>query len=191
MELSPTAYVILGMLGWRPMSGYEIKALVDKSTRFFWAASYGQIYPELRRLSAAGLIEGEASPQGGRRRNVYRLTPAGRSELQDWLGVDAEAFELRDEGLLKLFFAGAVGDEAAIQALDAKRREHERVLAHLEAIEAKGDAGGFAAVVLRYGIECNRWQAGWCERAIRELREERPGLERERARLVSNRRRTA
>ena len=63
MELSPTAYVILGMLGWRPMSGYEIKSIVDKSTRFFWAASYGQIYPELRRLSEAGLIKGEASPR--------------------------------------------------------------------------------------------------------------------------------
>ncbi len=79
MELSPTAYVILGTLGWRPMSGYEIKSIVDKSTRFFWAASYGQIYPELRRLAAAGLIEGKASPQGGRRRNVYRLT-SGRTQ---------------------------------------------------------------------------------------------------------------
>jgi PadR family transcriptional regulator AphA len=181
MELSPTAYVILGMLGWRPMSGYEIKSLVDKSTRFFWAASYGQIYPELRRLSAAGLIEGKASPQGGRQRNVYRLTPAGRKELRVWLGVDAEVFELRDEGLLKLFFADAAGDEAAIQALDAKRREHERVMARLEEIEATGGPDGFAALVLRYGIECNRWQAEWCERTMRELEEEE----------VLNRRRTA
>ena len=169
MELSPTAYVILGMLGWRPMSGYEIKSLVDKSTRFFWAASYGQIYPELRRLAAAGLIEGKASPQGGRRRNVYRLTAAGRRALRRWLGVDANVFELRDEGLLKLFFAESAGGEAAIQALDAKRREHERVLAHLEGIEAKGRPDGFAGLVLRYGIECNRWQADWCERTMREL----------------------
>ncbi len=169
MELSSTAYVILGMLGWRPMSGYEIKALVDKSTRFFWAASYGQIYPELRKLAAAGLIEGKASPQGGRRRNVYRLTPAGRRELQAWLGVDADVFELRDEGLLKLFFADAAGNEAAIQALDAKRREHERVLARLEEVEVTGRPDGFAYHVLRYGIECNRWQAEWCERTMREL----------------------
>jgi PadR family transcriptional regulator, regulatory protein AphA len=169
MELSPTAYVILGMLGWRPMSGYEIKTIVDKSTRFFWAASYGQIYPELRKLSAASLIEGEASPQGGRRRNVYRLTPTGRRELQDWLGVDASVFELRDEGLLKLFFADAAGTDAAIQALDSKRREHERVLAHLEGIDATGAPAGFAALVLRYGIESNRWQAEWCERTMREL----------------------
>jgi PadR family transcriptional regulator, regulatory protein AphA len=169
MELSPTAYVILGMLGWRPMSGYEVKSLVDRSTRFFWAASYGQIYPELRRLSAAGLIEGRASPQGGRRRNVYRLTAAGRRELEAWLGVDADVFELRDEGLLKLFFADAAGGEAALQALDAKRREHERVLARLEDVEATGRPDGFARHVLRYGIECNRWQAEWCERTMREI----------------------
>jgi PadR family transcriptional regulator AphA len=181
MELSPTAYVILGMLGWRPMSGYEIKALVDKSTRFFWAASYGQIYPELRRLAAAGLVEGKASPHGGRRRNVYRLTPAGRKELQTWLGVDAGVFELRDEGLLKLFFAESGGTESAIQALDAKRREHERVLAHLEGIEASGGPEGFAHLVLRYGIECNRWEAEWCERTMRELEED----------LGSDKRRTA
>jgi PadR family transcriptional regulator AphA len=172
MELSPTAYVILGMLGWRPMTGYEIKTIVDRSTRFFWTASYGQIYPELRKLAADGLIEGEASPQGGRRRNVYRLTPAGRRELQGWLGVDADAFELRDEGLLKLFFADAAGSEAAVQALDAKRREHERVLAHLEETEATKRPDGFAYLVLRYGIECNRWQAEWCERTMRELEDE-------------------
>src|SRR5204862_4703199 len=110
MELSPTAYVILGMLSWRPMSGYEIKSLVDKSTRFFWAASYGQIYPELRRLSAAGLIEGKAEPRGGRRRNLYRLTNDGRRELRAWLNADPHVFELRDEGLLKLFFADAAGE---------------------------------------------------------------------------------
>ncbi len=117
MERSPTAYVILGTLGWRPMSGYEIKSIVDKSTRFFWAASYGQIYPELRRLAAAGLIEGKASPQGGRRRNVYRLTPAGRKELRAWLDAEPEVFELRDEALLKLFFADAGGGGSAAGTL--------------------------------------------------------------------------
>src|SRR5690242_231315 len=172
MELSSTAPVILGMLSWRPMSGYEIKSLVDKSTRNFWTASYGQIYPELRRLSAAGLIEGKAEPRGGRRRNVYRLTPAGRRELEAWLAADADTFEARDEGLLKLFFAEAGGTEAAIRALDAKRREHLRVLTRLEEVEATKAPDGFAYHVLRYGIECNRWEAEWCERTMRELENE-------------------
>jgi PadR family transcriptional regulator AphA len=172
MELSNTAYVILGMLAWRPMSGYEIKSLVDKSTRLFWAASYGQIYPELRRLAEAGLIEGKANPQGGRKRNVYRLTHAGRQELRAWLAADPQVFELRDEALLKLFFADAAGSDSAASTLDAKRRHHEQIVEHLSKIEAIGKPEGYAHLVLRYGIEFNEWMAGWCERTKRALEDE-------------------
>lgn len=171
MDLSPTAYVILGMLSWRPMSGYDIKAVVDRSTRFFWAASYGQIYPELRRLSDAGLIEGEASPQGGRRRTVYTLTASGRRLLREWLRTEPETFELRDEGLLKLFFASAA-PESAVGALAAKRRYHLDKLEQLWEIERTGKASGFTYRVLRYGIESSEWTVDWCERAIAELEAE-------------------
>src|SRR5438874_13781615 len=82
MQLSPTARVILGMIRMGKRTGYEIKQLVDVSTRFFWAASYGQIYPELRRLEEAGLIEGEDDPTGGRQRRAYTLTPAGDAALR-------------------------------------------------------------------------------------------------------------
>ena len=139
MELSATAYVVLGMLRHEPRSGYEIKAAVDKTTRFFWAASYGQIYPELRRLEEAGLIEGHAEPRGGRQRKVYELTGAGHAELRDWLARGAEVLEMRDEGLLKLFFASA-GPEAAIEIVNAKQRLHERKLAALA--RGRGWCGG-------------------------------------------------
>jgi DNA-binding PadR family transcriptional regulator len=167
MELSPTAYVILGMLSWRPMSGYDIKAGVDKSTRFFWAASYGQIYPELRRLAAGGLIEAEQA-EGGRKRTEYRLTAAGRKQLRSWLAEEPATFELRDEGLLKLFFASA-DPESGIEALRAKGRQHTHAVAELREIEAGGSPEGFARQVLRYGIECNEWAATWCERTAAEL----------------------
>ncbi|MCK7479112.1 MAG: PadR family transcriptional regulator [Candidatus Moduliflexus flocculans] len=52
-----TKYVILGLLTEAPLSGYEIKKLVDIRFRFFWSESYGQIYPELKRLTAMGLID--------------------------------------------------------------------------------------------------------------------------------------
>jgi DNA-binding PadR family transcriptional regulator len=171
MELSPTAYVILGMLGWRPMSGYEIKSIVDNSTRFFWAASYGQIYPELRRLSQGGLIEGQARPHGGRKRNIYRLTPRGRKELRAWLATDPAVYQVRDEGLLKLFFAAATGGESAPATLEAMRREHERIVTQLRRIEAEGQPEGFARVVLGYGIEFHEWIARWCERTKAALEE--------------------
>jgi DNA-binding PadR family transcriptional regulator len=174
MELGPTAYVILGMLRKEPRSGYEIKQQVDRSTRFFWAASYGQIYPELAKLAEAGLVTGEEQPTGGRKRTVYRLTRAGRAELRRWLDELPERLELRDEGLLKLFFASAVDRDKALEIIDAKRRIAEEKLAALRAIEpraAEASASGdpYPYLVLRYGLEMSEWTIAWCERARAEL----------------------
>ena len=172
MELSPTAYVILGMLAWQPMSGYDVKSLADQSTRFFWATSYGQIYPELRRLAAAGLVEAE--PQeggGGRGRKAYNLTDDGARVLREWLAQPPRALEMRDEALLKLFFAGSA-PETAVGALEGKRRELEAKLAQLRALEASGKPSGHPALVLRYGIELSEWMVAWCEREAARLREE-------------------
>jgi PadR family transcriptional regulator AphA len=171
MELSPTAYVILGMLAWGPRSGYDIKAGVDLSVRFFWAASYGQIYPELRRLSEAGLAEVEAEADSGRRRTVYRITADGQRELEQWLAREPGTFETRDEGLLKLFFAHGA-PETAPASLDAKRRYHEDKLKQLREIEASGKPEGYTLLVLRYGVESSEWMVDWCTREAERLREE-------------------
>jgi DNA-binding PadR family transcriptional regulator len=171
MELSGTAYVILGMLRHEAKTGYEIKQIVDKSTRFFWAASYGQIYPELRKLEDAGLIRGAEQPRGGRRRKVFTLTPPGRRELRRWLEEPPETFELRDEGLLKLFFSDAGTPEAARENVAARRRIHEEKLAQLRemepAVEKLDDP--YPQMVLRHGIEYSQSIIDWCERTEREL----------------------
>jgi PadR family transcriptional regulator, regulatory protein AphA len=171
MELSGTAYVILGMLRRGPLTGYEIKAAVDRSVRFFWAASYGQIYPELKQLAEAGLVKGESAPQGERKRTVYKLTAAGRKELARWLEKPPETFELRDEGLLKLFFSGAATPGSAATALAAKRRYHEQKLEQLRALEpiARDSDDPFPYMVLRHGIAHSEWMVEWCKRAEREL----------------------
>jgi len=165
MELSATAYVILGMVRKEPRSGYEIKALVDNSTRFFWAASYGQIYPELRRLAEAGLIVGSERPTGGRKRTVYEITADGEEELRAWLRQPPQVLETRDEGLLKLFFAGALTREEALEILRAMRAQRLEANARLRAIgEMKGEMELFPRTVLEGGIEITEWYADWCER---------------------------
>jgi PadR family transcriptional regulator AphA len=170
VELTPTAYVILGMLRTGPKSGYEIKALVDGSTRFFWAASYGQIYPQLRRLEEQGLVEGTAAPRDGRKRTVYRITAAGRKALRDWLREPPTTFETRDEGLLKLFFAGALPPEDAVNTLEAMRDRSRQTLTRLREIEPMAvAAGGYPLMVLRGGIELNEWYSDWCERMQGQL----------------------
>jgi DNA-binding PadR family transcriptional regulator len=188
MKLSPTAYVILGMLRHDPRSGYEIKRMVDRSTRFFWAASYGQIYPELRRLAKASLVEAEQQPTGRRKRTLYRLTDAGRDELRRWIAAASARLEVRDEGLLKLFFAGAADRHDALAIVDAKQRQAEAKLAALREIEpiarAASSSDPFPYLVLRYGLDSSEWVVDWCERARAELAEGQ-------ARAAKTKRRTA
>jgi DNA-binding PadR family transcriptional regulator len=163
--------VILGLLSISPRSGYDIKATVDRSTRFFWAASYGQIYPELRRLESEGLIEGEDAPNGARARRVYRLTAAGRDELEAWLMRGGTlTVELRDESLLRLFFADAVPREQALLLLEGRKRGHEEFLEVLRGIDGQpGDDPPFVDLVLRWGIAFNEWGAQWCTDQLERL----------------------
>jgi PadR family transcriptional regulator AphA len=170
MELAGTGYVILGMLSLDAKTGYEIKQVVDRSTRFFWAASYGQIYPELRRLEQAGLVTGRPAPRGGRRRKEYELTAEGRRVLEGWLATPPEMPELRDESLLKLFFADAVPRDQALEQLRMRRLGHEQFLALLQSIaDRPGEDPPFVDLVLRYGIEYAQWNIDWCKRNERRL----------------------
>lgn len=171
--------VILGFLSRSELSGYEIKQKVDHTTRFFWAASYGQIYPELRRLEEEGLVVGRASPRGQRARTVYRVTSAGRAELRRWLEAPEATTELRDVGLLKVFFAdlgGRAGMRAAVRGI---RQEREATLERLRAIRERWPGAGGAAspdLALDYGIGIHEWTIDWCRRAERRLsrKEESP-----------------
>jgi DNA-binding PadR family transcriptional regulator len=170
-ELNPTAYVILGMVRSQPRSGYEIKAMVDKTTRFFWAASYGQIYPELKRLAEAGLVSGVDSPTGGRRRTVYEITAAGEEELRSWLRQPPITFEMRDEGLLKLFFADALEPAEAVETLRAMRAHREAGNRRLRAMEpaAAEKESPYPLAVLRSGIEFTEWFVEWCARMEEQI----------------------
>ena len=95
-SLSPTATIILGFLHFGPRSGYDIKQSVEISTRFFWGASYGQIYPELRRLEQAGLVRVVA--EGGRRRKTYGLTAAGEHAFDEWFRGDGDLLPVPRRG---------------------------------------------------------------------------------------------
>ena len=169
-ELTPTAYVVLGMLGLGAETGYDIKSIVDRSTRFFWAASYGQIYPELARLERDGFVVGKLAPTGGRKRKVYELTDEGRKRLTEWVAAPPRMPELRDENLLKLFFADVVTHEQSLEQLRMRRSGHEEFLALLEELAARpGEDPPFVSLVLDYGIEYARWNIKWCKDHERRL----------------------
>jgi PadR family transcriptional regulator AphA len=161
-SLSPTARVILGLLRLGPRTGYDVKRITDFSTRFFWSASYGQIYPELRRLESAGFVLAHEEPRGGVRRRVYELTPRGTRAVEAWLAEPAELFEFRDEGLLKLFFGEILDSEELLALVRRRRAWFEGVARHFRGIaDELGEIAEPSGDVLRYGIELMDWNAAW------------------------------
>ena len=174
-SLSPTARVILGMLKLGLRTGYDIKKAIDISTRFFWGASYGQIYPELKRLAEAGLVRARAQPRGKVKRTEYTLTKAGERALQEWLTDNDSIYELRDEGLLRLFFGDLVSKEEVLANLKTRRETFERYLEQFRAIEV-GAKTGFAEesqlypyLALTYGIGMLEFSIAWYAEAERRI----------------------
>lgn len=157
-ELGAPAYVVLGMVHLGARSGYEIKQAVENSIRFFWTISQAQIYPGLQLLEAAGLITGRADPQGRRPRRVFETTRAGEAALRDWLTRDEPMpFELRDTGMLKVFFADALDREQALTLVRAIRKRSADRVRTLRAIEpaaraAEADGNLYPGLTLRLGI---------------------------------------
>ena len=162
-DLSATGRVILGILGVAgPKSGYEIKQLVDNSARFFWAASYGQIYPELRRLKDAGLVTSADDPAGGRARVRWSITEPGSRALEEWLtSEDGGTFEMRDEGMLRLFFLGGVPERERPAVLDRIVARHRGIVQQLEGIRplAAAASSRYPTAVLETGIGYHLWLA--------------------------------
>ncbi|MFL5963034.1 MAG: PadR family transcriptional regulator [Gaiellaceae bacterium] len=170
--MNPTAvtWAVLGLLGIRPMSGYDIKRAVDRTIRHFWAASYGQIYPELKRLEEAGWIAGKDADRGGRARRVYRITAAGRRALEGWLHGYETRIEMRDESLLRLFFADVLPPEEALGLLVARREGYRMMLAYLRSLDdGQGVDPPYVDLVYRWAVDYCEWGIEWCDRQERRL----------------------
>lgn len=171
MEPTAVTWAVLGLITLEPRSGYDIKRIIDRTIRHFWAASYGQIYPELTRLEEEGWIAGADAPRGGRSRRVFTITPKGRQALRDWLQGPETRIELRDESLLRLFFADAGPDELGLGLLQARRQGYEQMLAQLRALDdGTGPDPPFVDLVYRWGLDYCQWGIEWCSRQERRLR---------------------
>jgi DNA-binding PadR family transcriptional regulator len=166
------------MLSIGARTGYDIRRAVELSARYFWTISPVQIYPELKKLEAAGLLEGADDPHSNRRRRTYKPTRAGRAALQTWLDADEElTLELRDLGLLKLFFADCTDIEQAIARCESLARRHATLVKRfdaeiLPAAEAHAAATGlrFPLLAARIGREENESNVERYARLARELR---------------------
>lgn len=164
IRLTPTSYIVLGLIeAAGEATPYELKQVVAAGLGDFWSIQHAQLYSEPERLTAAGYLA-ERREQGGRRRRHYKLTPTGRQALRDWLKEPtADLAELRDPGLLRLFFGGEpkLLSEAQLPVHRKKLSDYEALLAQLGA-----DAPEAIRLPLEAGIGHEReWVRFWSKLA--------------------------
>jgi PadR family transcriptional regulator, regulatory protein AphA len=170
-------YMILGLLGDGPRSGYDIKVQVEAAAGHFWKESFGSIYPVLARLEGEGLVAVREESAAGRRRRLYGLTPQGRAALRRWLVEPVEPDVLRLELLLKLHVGGGAAPGVMIRHVETYRAQQQSYLAGLSAIlraikkaEGPEPRGTYRRLTVLLGQRVARARIAWTAEALKMLR---------------------
>lgn len=165
--INKTRYAILGVLFDGPTSGYEIKALMRRSTVYFWRESDSTIYPMLKVLAKEGKVLPKTAYVGKKKKEVFSISEAGREEFRAWFESPTRSETPRNEFLLKLFF---VTDQKEMHRLFQERLERvEEIYEEYKKIEKRleGIADSLLKVTrlkaLRYGMALLESEIQWLD----------------------------
>jgi DNA-binding PadR family transcriptional regulator len=202
-RLTSTSYVVLGLTDREgPITPYGLKRHVDATIGHFWTFPHAALYTEPPRLVGLGLLS-EVREAEGRRRRLFSITNEGRMAIRDWLATPATAStELRDAGLLQLFFMDlgsadqrrALADEQLVihRTALAGYEEDERAERGLERSEPHAlTEERWRGLTLPMGILYERaavefWDGVTAAARADDVDIDRRRLEDRRARVVSN-----
>ena len=178
-DLPVTAYALLGLLTFGDeLTGYELKQRADNTLRFYWVApAMSQIYTELARLTAHGLLEPATTTGEGRPTTTYRITPAGAAALRAWIGGSRVGFPtLKHTVLLRLLVGHAsepermraMLEEYVVELADA-RRDLRDVRDSLRGADAPGEPFYYPSVVADWGLDYFAAETRHSRRALQRL----------------------
>ncbi|MFI5183789.1 MAG: helix-turn-helix transcriptional regulator [Vicinamibacteria bacterium] len=175
---SRLGFALLGLIDQAPRSGYDLRKVFAQTPLGRFSDSPGTIYPALLRLRRKGWIEPVAEGRpSGRRRQVFRLTVAGRRAFVAWLKrlpTRAEVERDPDGVALRLAFTSqALPPSAVRRFLEAWRREVEAHVQDLQRFLATEGGSGLSVsgrLAFESGLEGFRGHARWVTGALRRLR---------------------
>jgi PadR family transcriptional regulator, regulatory protein AphA len=160
-------HAVLGLLALQPSNGYELTQRFDRSLSNAWHASHSQIYPELARLEAAGMVE--VVGEGARRSRTWAVTGAGREELRRWM-VETEPHRgQRNESMVRLFLASLLEPDERRAVLERDLRYVDEQAAVLRAVAEQIDATPGATAfrpVVELGLRVDDVMRTWLQEQI-------------------------
>lgn len=134
MSMGTLKYAILGMLNRKSMTGYDMAKEFDTTLAELWNAKHSQIYPELKNLVEAGLVQYDIEISGNvLEKKLYTITSKGKEEFNAWaLTYHKLKPATKDAFRLQLFFADCISNEERIRLMQLRLEEHQSKLSRLK-----------------------------------------------------------
>lgn len=163
--------VILGFLVENPMSGYDIKQMMENSVSYFFEASYGAIYPALKRMEKDMLIEKEVVQQEGKpNKNLFVITSKGKEVFRTYMESPLNPTLIRSDLLIRIFFGQYTTPDKIVTWLNIEKEKAQAQLDNLTLIDEKyPDMERHKKMTLLYGIDEAKFTLEWIEKELRQL----------------------
>lgn len=176
---TPTSFALLGLLGIKPWTAYEIVAQIKRGMYLVWPRSEAHLYAELKRLVERGHATAEVVDGPRRQRTLYTITSAGRAALEDWFSTEPGAPVIEIEGLLRLFLGDqttAADLRMALQSTSQQAREY--FVTGYEVVNDILETGGpfphryhLIEPIMLFVDQFYRLLIDWCDQTITEIDE--------------------
>ena len=179
-------FAILGLLHYTDMHGYRIKEHLEQNFGHMWSINYGQIYPNLKKLSNDGLIrmaEIVQNAEKGPPRKLYSITEKGKDAFGQWLETSPEkAMLLRDPFLMKFVFFGFGDAKRSLEIIDEQINRYTNDLDRRKKNLKRWESSGtYVRLTAELGANLNEMFLTWLKHSKKEIMAHEAKIAHERA----------
>lgn len=163
-------HAILGWLHRKPMSGYELKKMMQTCPFMPWSGNNNQIYKSLTALLDAGLVTREVQHQESLpAKKIYSISEQGVAELKRWVLSAPELPELHHPFLIRLASAAPLSPDEWIDLIDRYALELSGKIKMLEElqrrdpfVQGRNDRESMIwSMIYEHGADLYRHEAKW------------------------------
>lgn len=166
-------YVILGFLSEGAKSGYDIKRKMEISVSHFFDASFGAIYPALRKMEKEGSVEKKVVQQEGKpNKNLYVITDKGKGEFQEYMMSPINPTTMRSDFLIRIFFGRYTTKENMIVWMKNEQEKAQLQMEKFASIKNQFQIDPFEMITLNYGLELAKLNIKLLDEQISRLENE-------------------
>lgn len=115
---------ILGILSWKPSTGYELKKIFEDSAFMYWSGNNNQIYKALISLEEEELVTSQVIHQDNSpSKKIYSITEEGLKELKEWVLSSPESPEIKKTFLVQLSWSDMLSNQELSELLTKYENE--------------------------------------------------------------------